>query len=141
MIRFALKCAQGHAFESWFKSSAAFDTLSGQGRIACPVCGGADVAKALMAPAIGTAPRPAPVPDQTADRIDLERRIAALRAEIEAKSDYVGADFATQARAMYLGDIPDRPIHGEAAPADAKALIEDGVPILPLPFMPTRKTH
>jgi hypothetical protein len=75
------------------------------------------------------------------DRSDLEKRITALRAELEANSDYVGSDFASQARAMYLGEIPDRAIHGEAAPAEAKALIEDGVPILPLPFIPGRKTN
>ena len=132
MIKFTLKCANDHGFESWFQSGAAFDSLLARGLVGCPVCGTSDVSKALMAPAVATAPS-APA--------DLPERLKALRAEVEAHSDYVGADFATQARAMYLGDIPDRPIHGEAALADAKALIDDGVPILPLPFMPSRKAN
>ena len=135
MIKFALKCAQGHGFESWFQSGAAFDTLHVKGMVTCPACGSADVQKALMAPAVAQAPAPVAAPD------DLPARLAALRAEVEAKSHYVGTDFATQARAMYLGDIPDRPIHGEARPEEAKALIDDGVPILPLPFVPSRKTN
>lgn len=132
MIKFSLKCTRDHGFESWFQSGTAFDTLHARGLVACPICGATDVTKALMAPAVSTAPTPP---------ADLPERIKALRAEVEAHSDYVGADFATQARAMYLGDIPDRPIHGEAALTEAKALIDDGVPILPLPFMPSRKAN
>jgi hypothetical protein len=55
MIRYALKCAEDHRFESWFQSASAFDALSGRGHVACPVCGGADVAKAIMAPRVTTA--------------------------------------------------------------------------------------
>ena len=98
MIKFTLKCANDHGFESWFQSGAAFDSLLARGLVGCPVCGTSDVSKALMAPAVATAPS-APA--------DLPERLKALRAEVEAHSDYVGADFATQARAMYLGDIPD----------------------------------
>lgn len=128
MIKFALKCPDGHIFESWFQSGGAYDSLRARGMVTCPDCGATQIEKALMAPSVST-------------KADLSARIATLRAEIEANSDYVGSDFATQARAMYLGEIPDRPIHGEAAPTEAKALIEDGVPIVPLPFIPPRKTN
>lgn len=129
MIKFSLKCSNDHRFESWFQSGTAFDSLHVRGMVSCPACGVTEVTKALMAPSVSTAPA------------DLPERIKALRAEVEANSDYVGTDFTTQARAMYLGEIPDRPIHGEAALSDAKALIEDGVPILPLPFVPSRKAN
>lgn len=132
MIKFSLKCAQGHSFESWFQSGAAYDKLCAAGHVACPVCGTAKVEKALMAPAAQT--KPAADPDRTA-------KLQALRQQVEANADYVGDNFAQEARAMYLGNIPDRPIYGEAKPAEAKALLEDGVPVLPLPFMPTRKTN
>lgn len=135
MIKFSLKCANHHSFESWFQSGAAFDSLRARGMVACPVCGQTDVAKALMAPAVSTTDAPAAPP------VDSSERIKALRTEVEANSNYVGSDFATQARAMYLGDIPDRPIHGEARVDEAKALIDDGVPILPLPFVPSRKAN
>lgn len=133
MIKFSLRCTQGHSFESWFQSGPAFDDLNERGLVTCPTCGSSDVSKALMAPAV-TPARKAPTPE-------MQQKLAALRAEIEANTDYVGDRFAEEARAMYLGDIPDRPIHGEAKLEDAKALIEDGIPVLPLPFLPTRKAN
>ncbi len=133
MIKFSLRCTQGHSFESWFQSGPAFDDLTARGLVTCPTCGSSDVSKALMAPAV-TPARNAPTPQ-------MQEKLAALRTEIEANTDYVGDRFAAEARAMYLGDIPDRPIHGEAKLEDAKALIEDGIPVLPLPFLPTRKAN
>lgn len=138
MIKFSLSCAKGHSFESWFQSGAAFDGLVQRALVTCPVCGSPDVAKALMAPAVSPARKAATAPPTPED---VAAKLASLRAEVEANSDYVGDRFADEARAMYLGDIPDRPIYGEAKLTDAKALIDDGVPVLPLPFTPTRKTN
>jgi hypothetical protein len=64
MIRYALKCAEDHRFESWFQSASAFDTLSRGGHVACPVCGRTDVEKAIMAPRVATADKGEPAPPQ-----------------------------------------------------------------------------
>ena len=149
MIKFALKCAEGHRFESWFQSGAAFDTLLARDLVTCPHCGSQSVEKALMAPAVAPAPVPDGVPvrdtsvpaTSEGEISDRQTRLRALRARVEANADYVGPRFATEARAMHLGDIPDRPIYGEARPAEARALLEEGVPVLPLPFLPTRKAN
>jgi len=133
MIRYALKCTNGHSFESWFQNADAFDVLMGKGLVDCPECGISDVEKAVMAPRVGTA-RALSVPEGEA-----EKALAEMRAKVEAESDYVGEKFASEARAMHLGDVPERSIYGEARPEEAKALIEDGVPVLPLPFSPKRK--
>jgi hypothetical protein len=50
MIRYALSCAEGHAFESWFANSAAFDKQQKRGLVSCPICGSTKVEKAIMAP-------------------------------------------------------------------------------------------
>ena len=71
----------------------------------------------------------------------LKRSLAELRRKVEENSDYVGKDFAREARKIHLGDAPERAIYGEAKPDEAKALIEDGVPVAPLPFIPSRKTN
>ncbi len=144
MIKFALRCAEGHIFESWFQSGSAFESLQARGLVTCPDCGSARVDKALMAPVVAkTAPAtpPAPEKERPEPSADLADKLRRLRAEVEARSDYVGERFATEARAMYLGDIPDRPIYGEARADEAKALIEDGVPVMPLPFIPSRKSN
>ncbi|SPJ25260.1 DUF1178 family protein [Palleronia abyssalis] len=128
MIRYSLKCRRDHSFESWFKSADAFDTLLAEGRVECPDCGSTRVEKAPMAPRVS-----AKAPE--------EHPLARLRRKVEAESDYVGTSFASEARAMHTGDSPKRSIWGEAKPEDAKALVEDGVPIAPLPFIPKRKAN
>jgi hypothetical protein len=136
MIVFDLRCGDGHVFEAWFGSSAAFEAQRADGLIACPMCGAVEVEKAVMAPnvapkgnraAADTPPPPAKVKAALA-------AMAQAQAKALATSEWVGSGFAAQARAMHDGDVPDRPIHGQATLADAKALVEDGVPIAPLPF-------
>lgn len=134
MIRFHLKCDQDHEFESWFQSGAAFDKLVAAGLVNCSMCGSAKVAKTIMAPAVSTSSHiTAPKPS--------ENEIAALRAKVEASSDYVGKSFVKEARDMHDGLVPERPIYGEANLNDAKKLVEDGIPVVPLPFMPRKKTN
>ncbi len=136
MIRYHLRCAQGHEFDGWYASSDGFDRLAAAGQVTCPSCGTADVAKALMTPAVsGAGDRPLTgAPTE-------EPALAKLRAHVEANSDYVGLRFAAEARAMHSGETPERAIHGEARPEDARALIEDGIPVLPLPFTPRRQQN
>lgn len=151
MIRFTLKCREGHQFESWFQSSEAYDTLKAAGHVACAVCGGVDVEKAIMAPRVSTARKgedagsngagPKGAGPLSAPASPAEQALAALKAHVEANSDYVGMEFAREARAMHEGDAPERAIYGEARLDEAKKLIEDGVPVAPLPFRPGRKAN
>ncbi|XDA96949.1 DUF1178 family protein [Sulfitobacter sp. LCG007] len=140
MIQYKLKCADGHDFESWFQSAAAFDALQKAGHLACAVCGGDGVSKALMAPNVSTAERPdsGQLSRPSGER---ERALSELRRHIEENADYVGPRFAMEARSMYLGATPERAIYGEATGKEAKALIEEGIPVAPLPFLSSRKTN
>ena len=143
MIRFALKCENDHRFESWFQSGAAFDALLARDMVVCPDCGSTVVTKDLMAPKVG-AKRPAEeLPQQVANAPDpdLADAIRKLRDHVERNSDYVGGNFAREARAMHVGDTPHRPIYGEVDKKEAQSLAEDGVPALPLPFIPKQKTN
>lgn len=144
MIRFALRCDQSHRFESWFGSGADYDRLKAQGLVSCAVCGSGAVEKDLMAPNIGAgvpvAERAPAPPNLSAPASPAEQAFAELRAKIEARSDNVGRDFAAEARRIHAGEAPARPIIGEARPPEARALIEDGIPVLPLPWS-GRKTN
>ena len=131
MIRYALRCDQAHRFDSWFGSSADFDRLLGAGLVACAVCGSSDIAKELMAPAVAGA---APEPTLSGPPSPAEQALAELRRRIEAQSDDVGRNFAREARRIHEGLAPERAIIGEARPAEARALIEDGIPVAPLPW-------
>ena len=145
MIQFSLICDKGHRFDSWFQSGAAFEKLQAAGHVACAVCGSPKVEKALMAPRLSTQDSAAeaepPETPLSAPQSPTEEAIAAMKAHVEANSDYVGDDFAREARAMHLGESPERAIWGEARGDEAKALIDDGIPVAPLPFTPTRKSN
>ncbi|RME15091.1 MAG: DUF1178 family protein [Alphaproteobacteria bacterium] len=150
MIRYALQCAEGHRFESWFRNAAAYDALAAAGHVACPECGGTRVSKSLMTPDVRPARAAAPESRETPESSrpaplapsgPEEAALSAFKARLEAEADYVGARFAREARAIHEGDAPARPIYGEASREEAVALIEDGVPVAPLPFLPTRKTN
>ena len=139
MIKYALACAEGHGFESWFPDSAAYDKQRKRGFVACPECGSTRVDKAIMAPAIVGGERPAPegsrgiVPDDR--RRQAREFLVRVRREIEANTDDVGARFPQVARAIHLGEEPERAVRGRASLAEAKSLLEDGVSVLPLPTL------
>jgi len=145
MIRYALTCGQNHDFDSWFQSAEAFDKLSKAGLIACTLCGATEITKTLMAPAVRPARKAATAPEPArplaTPASGVEEALAALRRQVEDNSEYVGLNFATEARAIHDGDKPNRAIYGEARSDEARKLIEDGVPVAPLPFMPRRKTN
>lgn len=146
MIKYTLKCADGHDFESWFASADAFDTLKTAGHVACALCGSTDVEKAIMAPRVSTTRKAAKdVPEADAalgkPASEVEAALAQMREAVEKNATYVGGNFASEALAQHLGEQPDRPIWGEANREEAKRLIEDGVPVAPLPFIPSRKAN
>ncbi len=132
MIKYALKCEVGHDFEAWFASSDGFDDQSRQGLVECPMCGSRDVTKAIMAPMVRTSKGR----DEPGDvRQKLAELAFRVRKHVEATHDYVGDAFAREARDIHEGLTPDRPIYGEATPAEVKSLVEDGVPVAAIPVM------
>jgi hypothetical protein len=135
MIRYSLKCTDQHAFDSWFQSGTAFDSLVAAGQVECPVCGLHTVEKTLMAPNLAQA---TPL---TGAQTDMEKALAELRRKVEENAEYVGVNFVAEARKMHEGLLPERSIYGEARPEEAIKLLEEGVPVAPLPFMPARKTN
>lgn len=139
MIVFDLRCDCGHVFEAWFGSSAAYESQRAGGLVACPVCGGTDVGKAVMAPNVGakgnrggTVAAPAkPATPEAAMKAAIQALAAAQAKSLET-SQWVGGSFATRARAMHEGTEPEVAIHGQATRDEAIALVDDGIPIAPL---------
>ena len=140
MIRFSLKCTKGHDFDSWFSSNADFERLQARGLVACVVCGDGAVSKAIMAPAVSVAERveQAQAHPLSAPASPAEQAVRELRAKIEAEATNVGKNFASEARKIHAGDAPERAIYGEAKLEDARALIDDGIPVAPLPWRSRR---
>ena len=157
MIRYNLHCERGHVFESWFQSSSAYEVQEKRKLVSCPVCGSAKVERAIMAPQIVSkkgreiaAPTPAPAPAAPAPEVaaasstplmmaqerELRAKLKELRDHIVKNADNVGERFPNEARKMHYGEIEHRPIYGEASNEEARALIEEGVEVSPLPVLP-----
>jgi hypothetical protein len=145
MIKYALGCERGHSFESWFPDSNSYDVQARRGLIACAECGSTRISKALMAPAVvggkktsqralETSATPVALLDDRQQR--LREMARHLRKEIIANTDDVGSKFPEEARAIHDGEAPARSIRGQASLEEARALIEEGVGVLPLPFPP-----
>ena len=155
MIRYNLRCERGHAFESWFQSSSAYETQEKRQLVNCPACGSAKVERAIMAPQIVSrkgrdraepvpaAPTtstevtaPTSTPLMMAQERELRVKLKELRNHIVKNADNVGERFPNEARKMHYGDIEHRPIYGEASPDEARSLIDEGVEVSPLPVLP-----
>jgi hypothetical protein len=147
MIRYRLKCEKRHEFEGWFASSSAFDKQARRGQVTCPRCGTHKVEKALMTPGIAKGAKrkraqknQAPPAQQELHRLAAHGELAAamrkLRAEVEAKSEYVGERFSEEARKIHYEETPARGIYGEATRDEARALSEEGIEFFPLPILP-----
>jgi hypothetical protein len=151
VIVFDLQCSAGnHRFEAWFSSSSGYEDQRKRGLIACPICADSDVTKAVMAPNVGAKGNragansstalvaTAPETDQAAELKSMLAKVAELQAASLKDSTWVGKNFESQARAMDAGTAEQAPIHGQATPEQAKAMMEDGIAVMPLiiPFVP-----
>jgi hypothetical protein len=128
VIVFDLHCANSDRFEAWFRSTADFERQLEQSLVQCPVCGSSEVAKAPMAPRI-------PARSNRSAGVEVAiAELASLQAKMLSGSRWVGDRFAETARAMHLGETETAQVHGEATAEQARSLVEDGIPVAPLPL-------
>ena len=130
VIAYSLRCHRGHEFEGWFRDSAAFDEQSGSGHVTCPACNSIRVEKAIMAPAVSGTKKSM---RSKAEAKQMRQFATGLRKYVQENADYVGPNFAEEARKIHYGETPDRHIYGEATPKEAQELVEEGVDVAPLP--------
>lgn len=144
MIKYALACEQAHEFESWFPSSEAFETQRKRGFVTCPFCNSAKVEKQIMAPSVARTDKAPKIPVPEAQPVavlsererELRAALRALREHVMKNAEDVGKGFVEEARKMHYGETEERSIYGEADLAEARALLEEGIDVLPLPVVP-----
>ncbi|HEY3951720.1 DUF1178 family protein [Phenylobacterium sp.] len=139
MIRYALLCEHDHEFEGWFGASGDFDDQQARGLLDCPMCGSKAVRKAIMAPAVAGTKRRSQNNSPAQNHEMMMQAMSAVRRHVEETFDDVGDAFAREARAIHEGRAEDRGIYGQATSAEVRELVEDGVPIAPLPPDPKAK--
>ena len=141
MIRYALVCEHSHEFEGWFGSSSDFDDQQAKGLLACPVCNTAAVRKQIMAPALAGVRRTAQDEPNGPPQAMMMEAMGRIRRHVVENFDDVGDTFAREARAIHEGKAEERGIYGQASPKEVRELVEDGVPVAPLPPEPPKKTE
>ena len=141
MIRYALTCDHGHDFEGWFGASGDYDDQQARGLLECPVCASKGVRKQIMAPAIAGTKRTTRDVQPAQMQAMMMEAAGRIRRHVEENFDDVGDGFASEARAIHEGKAEDRGIYGQATPKEVRELVEDGVPVAPLPGEPPKKTE
>ena len=129
MIVYSLRCKNGHEFEGWFRDSVAFDSQSGDGLVCCPTCNSRRVEKSMMAPSLALSRDAKPRRELGTTR----QFMTGLRKYVQENAEYVGPNFAEEARRIHYGETADRHIYGETTQEEALALEEEGVDVAPLP--------
>ncbi|MFZ5609505.1 MAG: DUF1178 family protein [Pseudomonadota bacterium] len=137
MIVFDLQCGRAHVFEAWFASSADYEDQRARHLLACPICGDGAIAKAVMAPHLGRKSNQKDsaekLPVAGGDAREAAALLAKLERHVRGNFEDVGDRFPEEARKIHYGEAPTRGIYGEASAREAKALIEEGIDLLPLP--------
>ena len=163
MIKYQLICDKSHEFEGWFGNSATFESQQESGLLTCPVCGSADVRRALMAPNLASPktrktdlaeqqpsaqpePQPQPQAPQQASAAlppaaarkmqELMSEMRALQTRIREECRDVGNDFAEEARKIHYGEVDPEGIYGQATAEEREALDEEGIEIMDMPWLP-----
>ncbi|WP_193174748.1 DUF1178 family protein [Oricola nitratireducens] len=138
MIKFSLRCDQGHDFEAWFRDSGDFDTQKKRGFLECPSCGSNHVEKALMAPRVATARKreEVAVAIGNAAQREIMAKLHEMAREVRKSGEDVGNRFPEEARKIHYGETDARGIYGKATVEEVTGLLEEGVEIMPLPDLP-----
>lgn len=137
MIRYALACEAGHAFESWFRDSDAFEKQAEAGLLSCPHCGSTRIAKQIMAPAVAMREeKPAPFAMMGEKEREMRALLRAFHDHLSANAEDVGSAFAEEARKIHYGESDERAIYGVASLPEVRELSEEGIPVMPVPRLP-----
>ena len=134
MIQYSLHCSNGHQYDAWFKSAAAFDEQQARGIVTCAVCGDVEVGKAPMAPAVArTDGDKVSLSSAHPDAVKFREMLRAYRQKVTSEADYVGDRFAEEARKIHFEEVEQRGIYGEATRDEVAGLLDEGIEFMPLP--------
>ena len=140
MIKYTLQCKNLHQFESWFRTSDDYEKLNNEKMLSCEICGSNSISKSLMSPRVNSIEKKGIKKTLETIPSKEQKLIKQLKTEVEKNCEYVGDNFNKEARAIHFGDSPERSIYGKTTLREAKSLVEDGIPVTPLPWV-DRKTN
>jgi hypothetical protein len=131
MIVYNLICEHQHLFEGWFTSAEDYDLQIAQKLLTCPVCSSQQISKQLSAPRLNLAQ--SETIQESAQQLVQAEMLRLMRQWVD-KTEDVGERFAEEARRIHYQEAPERGIRGVASREEARALLEEGIEVMPLPI-------
>tara|TARA_B100000767_G_C19598779_1_gene464717 strand:- start:134 stop:553 length:420 start_codon:yes stop_codon:yes gene_type:complete len=134
MIKYKLLCKDCQtAFDSWFSSSAEYEKLKKKKFLNCYICKSLNVEKTLMSPSIS---RSATNNEKSEEYKEIKKKILEYQKFIEKNFDYVGENFAYEARSIhYKNKKASKGIYGTTTIKDLKELKEEGIKAEKIPWV------
>lgn len=137
-----LTCEHAHRFEGWFQSAEDFESQLERHLVECPMCGSKTVHRVPSAPRLNLSGATAPVPrggapgagGQPLNVSELQARWLRMMRQVIEHTEDVGEQFAQEARRIHYDEAPARGIRGVTTPDDARALLDEGIDVTPLPL-------
>ncbi len=142
---FDLCCGNGHAFEGWFSSDTDYHAQLHGGLLVCPLCADHGVVRMPSAPRLNLGSVEASEKSEPTQQKgmqaslmpsaqQLQQALMKMAREISATAEDVGERFAEEARRIHYQEAPERGIRGVTSTQEAQALVDEGIPVVPMPF-------
>jgi hypothetical protein len=137
MILYKLICKDCEiSFDSWFSSSREYEKLKKQKFLNCHACDSINVQKTLMSPSVFRSKNNIKIDNQSVKNKEIKKTILEYQNFIKKNFDYVGENFAYEARSIHYKDKKaSKGFYGTASKEDVKELNEEGIEVEMVPWV------
>jgi len=136
MIKYNLKCSNGHEFKSWFSDSNEFDKLNKKKLLECIYCSSKKIKKSIMAPMISGGKLKEDSMNLLNEKLSSKKNeLLQIRKYLEKNFEFVGDKFSQKAREVYYNKETRKTIYGTTTPEERDELAEEGIDLLSIPWV------
>ena len=136
MIKYNLKCSNGHEFISWFSDSLEFDKLNKKKLLECIYCSSKKINKSIMAPMISGGKLKEDSSNLLNEKLsDKKKELLEIRNYIEKNFEFVGDKFSQKVREVYYDKKTRKTIYGSTTKKEREELAEEGMDLISIPWV------
>ena len=136
MIKYNLKCSNGHEFISWFSDSLEFDKLNKKKLLECIYCSSKKINKSIMAPMISGGKLKEDSSNLLNEKLsDKKKELLQIRNYIEKNFEFVGDKFSQKVREVYYDKKTRKTIYGSTTKKEREELAEEGIDLISIPWV------
>jgi len=136
MIKYNLKCSNGHEFKSWFSDSNEFDKLNKKRLLECIYCSSKKIKKSIMAPMVSGVKSKEDNTSLINKKLSSKKKeLLQIRNYIEKNFEFVGDKFSKKVREVYYDKKTKKTIYGTTTKEEREELAEEGIDLLSIPWV------